>query len=156
MDLCSFRIASSNANINRPSTQAIFGMTRFSYSKSSCLPTAIMTDTEVTCLEPRGHYHWFSLNNPLTNLVLLAFRFRIGLQPAGSAGCGCFKTLRNLCRESGHSRRTTRTVHLCIVRSSAYMCGDNPWLSITISRSTVYRTNKIGPKTDPCSTPQTR
>jgi len=32
--------------------------------------------------------------------------------------------------------------------SSAYMSGDNPWLSITISRSTVYRTNKIGSKTD--------
>src|SRR5664279_5111345 len=41
--------------------------------------------------------------------------------------------------------------YICV--SSAYKCGCKPWLSISRSRSAVYRRNRIGPRTDPCDTP---
>jgi len=41
--------------------------------------------------------------------------------------------------------RSADRIHTQCV-SSAYMCGDNPWLSITLKRSTVYKTKRIGPR----------
>ena len=47
---------------------------------------------------------------------------------------------------------TAETVYLRVF-GVAHMCGCKPWLSISRSRSAMYRINSIGPITDPCGTP---
>ena len=44
--------------------------------------------------------------------------------------------------------------YICV--SSAYKCGQSWYLSTSRSKSAVYITNRIGPRTDPCGTPHRR